>query len=123
MKSVQPAAVSSTRAAQATARTAACRTAPAGVPPPPVPQPSGCMRMRLRFGVLRSIAGGADRHGDTEVGARKLTVDDLHRTAVRRDELEHHRQPDAGALDGGAPGSSPGVERIEYMSAILERDA
>src|SRR5215813_776569 len=107
MKSVQPAAVSSTSPAQATMRNAEGRTAPAGVPPPPFPQPSGCMRMRLGFGVLWAIAGGADRHGDTEVCARKLTVDELHRATVRRDELEHHGQSDAGALDGGAPGGSP----------------
>ena len=52
----------------------------------------------------------------------ELAVHDLHGAAVGGDELEHHRQPDASALDGGALGGAAGVEGVEHVVALLERD-
>src|SRR5215475_10296638 len=68
------------------------------------------MRLRLGFegrgdGTVCGVAG----HGDPEMRARILAVDDLDRAAVRRDKLEHHRQADAGAFYRSALGGPAGI--------------
>src|SRR5580658_5084684 len=80
---------------------------------------SGRMRTRLGLAAGGAIpAGGPDRHGDAKVRTGELTVDDLHRAAVSRDELQHHRKSDAGSLDGARSRRAPGVEGLEDMLAF-----
>src|SRR5262249_62015616 len=56
------------------------------------------------------------------VGAGDLAIDDLPRTAVGRYELEHYRESDPGAFYcRGACGAS-GIEGLEHVPAVLERD-
>src|ERR1700685_3765511 len=81
---------------------------------------SGCMGLGLGFD---AAAGGADRHGDAEMRPRKLAVDDLHAPAMGCDELDDDRQADARALDRRALGGATGVEGIEDVAAVLDRDA
>src|SRR5689334_15255225 len=79
--------------------------------------------------VARSATGrliaarGVNRHDDAEMRTRKFAVDELHAAAVGIDELEHHREADAGAFQAAAARRAPGIERIEDVRAIFGRDA
>ena len=73
--------------------------------------------------VRPSAARQVDRHPDAEMGARILAVHDLHRAAMRSHELQDDGEADTGALDGGAPGGPPGVERLENVVPIVFGDA
>src|SRR6266850_3557383 len=77
-------------------------------------------RMRPFLGVARELP---HRQAQSKVCALELSVDDLDGAAVRVGELEHHREPDAGALDVTALGSASLVEGFEDARAILGRDA
>ncbi len=57
------------------------------------------------------------------MSTRKLTVDDFNRAAVRVYELDHHREPDTGALHVPALRSLALVEGLEDAAALLERNA
>src|SRR3984885_12712197 len=84
---------------------------------------SGCMRVRPGCAAHGAVAArGADRHGDAKVRAGELPVEDLHAAAVRRHELQHHRQPNAGALDRRALRGAAGVEGLEHVATVLRRD-
>src|ERR1700761_4911675 len=86
---------------------------------------TGSRRMRLRLGFEGRGDGtvrGVDRHGDAEVCALVLAVDDLNGAAMRRDELQDHRQADAGALDRRGLGGASSIESFEHVLAILRGD-
>src|SRR5579883_457406 len=63
-----------------------------------------------------------DRHPNAEVRPGVLAIDDLHRAAVCGNELQHDGQSDAGALDRGALGRAPGIERFEHVVPVLFGD-
>src|SRR5579871_3391223 len=80
--------------------------------------------MHLALGRGRHVLIAAlNRHRDAEVRTGKLAIDDLDGTAVRRDELEHYGQPDAGALYGAAARRAAGIKSLENVGAVLGRDA
>src|SRR5215467_13168552 len=80
------------------------------------------MRVCLRLDARTVTGPHAQRHGDAEVGARELAIDDLHRTAVGRYELEYHRESDTGAFYGRGARRASGIEGLEHVSAVLERN-
>src|SRR5262245_1057939 len=71
---------------------------------------------------MSGLAPPGRRQADAQVRARVLAGHDLDGAAMRLDELAHHRQPDAGALERPALGRAAGVERIEHLVALLRRD-
>src|SRR5215469_18462693 len=86
------------------------------------PRTSSGMGVGLWLGLPRRVAAGhTDGHGDAEVRPRKLAIDDLHHAAMRCNELQYHRQPDAGALDRGAACGAARVEGLEHVAPVLER--
>src|SRR5882757_10790516 len=77
------------------------------------------MRVFFDFnGVDRST-----RHADAEMGTGEFAVHDLHGAAVRGDEFEHDRQPDAGAFDRRAFGGPSSVESFEHVRSVFDRNA
>src|SRR5580658_2132200 len=113
LRLVQPSAVSSASTASAPRGRLRARV-----------RASGCMRLRLGYAAHGGAiaARGADRHGDAEVRAGELPVEDLHVAAVCRYRRRHHREPDAGALDRRALRGTAGVESLEHVATVLRRD-
>src|SRR6185312_2919338 len=70
-----------------------------------------------------SAQGQVDGHPDAEMRPRIFSIHDLHRAAVRGDELQHDGEADSGALDGGGLGRPAGVERLEDVIAVFLGDA
>src|SRR4249919_3512144 len=85
-----------------------------------MPPASALSRMRR---LLFLYARLAQRQTDAEVSACELTVDDLDRATVRVYELNHHREPDTGALHVPALRGLALVEGFEDAAALLERNS
>src|SRR6516164_5786246 len=81
------------------------------------------MGMRFRLDARAVAASRAQRHRDAEMCARELAIDDLHAAAMGRDELEHHREPDAGTLHCRGTRRASGIEGLEYVLAVFGGNA
>src|SRR5688572_24557240 len=81
------------------------------------PENLGCMRL-----VPGRMGGREHGHADSEMGSRIFAVDDFNGAAMGVDELEYHRQANAGALDLHAGGRTASVERFEHASAFIGRN-
>ncbi len=57
------------------------------------------------------------------MSTRVFAIDDFDGAAMGIHEFEHHREPDARALDLHAGGRPSGVEGFEHACTLFRRDA